>query len=145
MPKGFVVPLDDTASNGHHPTSKLDRLIAYHEAALRSLKFTKALLTEDAQASATRRSQATIDQALTLDATRRSAKKQKRGWKPKTSYGSAKNLKARRTTSAEFLMKFDTTEPRAGTSWRGLGPLVRRGYLKKKGDGYVRTGKEYRI
>lgn len=57
------------------------------------------------------------------------------------------SLKERRTQSASLLSHFSTTEPRpSGDLRRGaIGPLVHRGYLRKKGDGYLRTAKEYTI
>lgn len=62
-------------------------------------------------------------------------------------YGSASNLRKRREKSAQLLARFDSTEPRPssvmGNSIHGLGPLVRRGYLEKTDDGYIRTAKAY--
>ncbi len=46
-----------------------------------------------------------------------------------------------RQASAKFLTQFSAT-PRWATSAM-TGSLVRRGYLEKTTDGYVRTGKEY--
>ena len=52
----------------------------------------------------------------------------------------------RRQRTADFLAQFDQTDPIAVDDGgaHGLGTLVRHGYLKKKGDGWVRTAQEYR-
>jgi hypothetical protein len=44
-----------------------------------------------------------------------------------------------------LLDKYDREQPRnvEGAARMGLGSLVRRGYLRQKGDGYVRTAKDY--
>lgn len=51
----------------------------------------------------------------------------------------------RRQESAAILAQLDPVEPRmlTGTNMQHLGALARRGYAKKKGDGYVRTGKVF--
>jgi hypothetical protein len=45
----------------------------------------------------------------------------------------------RRLITAAFLAKFSPGEPRKIPGGKGLGPLVRRGYLRKLATGYVRT------
>lgn len=52
---------------------------------------------------------------------------------------------ARRARSAEILATLDTSEPRplAVDAVRSAGGLIRRGYLRKKGDGWVRSAKEF--
>lgn len=53
-------------------------------------------------------------------------------------------IRAQRQRSAALLAKFAADEPRPSAIAGGaIGSLVRRGYLKKKGDGYVRTAKPY--
>jgi len=50
----------------------------------------------------------------------------------------------RRTATAAILELFDREEPRrAPVKVPGLGALVRRGYLKQRGDGYIRTAKPF--
>lgn len=61
--------------------------------------------------------------------------------KPTPGHGA--KIAAQRQRTVDYLQKFDVETPRSSDGWNGLGSLVRRGYLKKKGDGYVRTGKEY--
>lgn len=47
-----------------------------------------------------------------------------------------------RERSAALLSQFDRTEPKSIRDTR-LGALVRRGYLARKGDGYIRTAREF--
>ena len=49
-----------------------------------------------------------------------------------------------RQQTAEYLAQFDTEEPRTIPS-PALGAYVRRGYLKPKGDGYLRTSKPFTV
>ena len=66
-------------------------------------------------------------------------------------YGSA--TKARRERTAKYLNLFDRNEPRdatalgkqAGMAPTSLGSLVRRGYLQKRENGYVRSGAEFTV
>jgi len=54
---------------------------------------------------------------------------------------------ASRKVTAKFLAQFSTSTPHMpanGDSVKfGLGSMVRHGYLKAKGDGYISTGKEF--
>lgn len=57
-------------------------------------------------------------------------------------------LARRRQISADYLEQYDPHQPRMIPSPGNktlMGPLVRRGYLKKKGDGYVRTSKPFSV
>ena len=63
-------------------------------------------------------------------------------------YGSTAAKIERRKASADVLATFDTATPKplVGSGRPGArlaAPLIRRGYLKKKGDGYVRTAKPF--
>jgi len=53
--------------------------------------------------------------------------------------------RAQRERSLALLEQFDRTAPRQpeNADLRGLMPLMRHGYLKRKGDGYVRTAKVF--
>jgi hypothetical protein len=55
---------------------------------------------------------------------------------------SAPNVKAQRQRTADYLAQYDTETPRLIPS-AALGAYVRRGYLREKGDGYLRTAKEF--
>jgi len=55
-------------------------------------------------------------------------------------------MQARRQATAELLAQFDRKTPHRpdGNLGRlGIGMAIRHGYLKKKGDGYVRTAKAF--
>jgi len=58
--------------------------------------------------------------------------------------GFVERLRAQRQTTADRLATFDLVTPRPSPG-ATAGALVRRGYLKKKGDGYVRTAKAYDV
>lgn len=62
-------------------------------------------------------------------------------WKKKRRSTKARSKSARRKESARLLAKYSTDTPRASVV--GAAPLIRHGYLKKSGDGYVRTGKTF--
>jgi hypothetical protein len=57
----------------------------------------------------------------------------------------ALSVRVRREQSAAWLATFDREEPRsaAPTHVKHIGVFVRRGYLRRKGTGYVRTAKAY--
>jgi hypothetical protein len=77
----------------------------------------------------------------------------KPGPKPKTAgaMGHTRRVIKQREASAAALAKFDTKDPRIPTEigikrpQTAIGALVRRGYLARKGGGYIRTGKEFHI
>lgn len=71
----------------------------------------------------------------------------KKAANPKKPKQTAAMVQARRRRSAAILAKFDATEPRplVGDEQRKASGLLRRGYLKAKGDGYIRTGKEFTV
>lgn len=53
-------------------------------------------------------------------------------------------LRQQRQASAALIAQLDPTEPKQlFGNLQGLGALVRRGYITKKGDGYIKTEKEY--
>ena len=62
----------------------------------------------------------------------------------------ADQIKRQRTLSARYLAQFHTDDPQRPKDVKikighGVGALVRRGYLKKKAGGYIRTAKPYEI
>jgi len=72
-------------------------------------------------------------------------KKQKKRKSP----GDLAKYLAQRQRTAEALAKFDLKDPfipvELGVNVRHMGPYVRRGYLKRKGGGYIRTAKPFYI
>jgi hypothetical protein len=79
----------------------------------------------------------------TIDKVR--ARAGKSGPKPSaTAPHGAAAVSARRQKTAATLDRYDATEPRPAMG-KAIGSLVRSGYLKSKGDGYVRTAKPYLV
>jgi hypothetical protein len=58
--------------------------------------------------------------------------------------GGTSQVARRRQITLDYLAKYDRHMPRL-VPGDGLGPLVRRGYLKRKGSGYVRTSKRFTV
>jgi len=86
-----------------------------------------------------------FEAAIAIDATRRAkAPTTRRKAPPTTKAG----LLAQRQATVEFLGEFAANTPRLpadATGRRKLGVLIAHGYLKRKGDGFVRTAKPYHI
>ena len=62
--------------------------------------------------------------------------------------GYSVNLRAQRERSADLLAQFDTTTPKmppAAMKPGAVGVYVRRGYLRKKDTGYIRTAKAFSV
>jgi hypothetical protein len=143
------MPPTGSSSNGSAPKGVLGRLVAlldYHRRCVASIQTTIELLQVDPHDG--RRVARTITTAMVLDDLRRDAPAAaapsgaKRGRPKKQSWKD--QMHAQRVESANYLAKFDTNDPRSFPG-RGLGSFVRRGYLVKRGDGYVRTSKDYRV
>jgi hypothetical protein len=145
---------------------RLARLLAYHENAAASIRTTIALMAAAPRDNrgGDRRSAAALNgngnghhlspimaEALAVDEKRRAAKsgrtpakKNPTKKKPGQHY---RNLLAQRQRTANILKLFDTTEPRrglpGGKTSHALGIYTQRGYLQRKGDGYIRTAKPF--
>jgi hypothetical protein len=126
---------DDDSERLSGPAQLL-RLLRAHEEAAAAIRLTLRLLHGQAATVKRARAQRVIDQAIQIDAARRT------NGRPRDQR--RMTVHDKRVKSAAFLRKFSATEPRPMRS-RNLGSLVRRGYLKKTADGYVRTAKEYSI
>jgi hypothetical protein len=117
----------------------LEELLEYHEDAANHIRRTLDLLARmngaGAESSATiveklgafvargRAAQAAVDAAI-----------------------AAPKKKSTRQQAAQLLARFDLKEPRsAGEGKMQIGALTRHGYLRKKGDGYVRTTKAFTV
>jgi hypothetical protein len=118
--------------------ARIVRLLQHHEAAAAALRTTLELVdTAAAEVKASRPPYNIINKALVLDATRRKAQ-------PKRPKLSVEMKKAQRHRTAAILAKYDRTTPKDATiAGKSAGILVTRGYLTWKGDGYVRTAKEF--
>lgn len=147
-----------------NPTEmRLARLLAYFENGAAAVRATLAFLAHDPTTS--RRVNGNSNghpmmlDALALDEHRASKSGKKSGLKPgspprggrRATPGShVSRIRAQRERTAEMLARFDTSTPRTpaelGLTGRIMtGSVVRRGYLKKKAGGYVRTGKPYYV
>jgi hypothetical protein len=109
---------------------------------LEALDLTIAMLNGAATATKRGRATSVLDAALALDADRTGKRRGAPKQKPKQS------IRQRREATFAFLNSFDKTEPGRGDGSlvkSGIGTLLRHGYLKRKGDGYVRTAREFSV
>lgn len=140
---------------GQHAAGKtftiedLDQLITNHRRILDALILTRDLIRGDAplvlldvpRPPRAVAASTVLAHAVALDQARRAQNGNSRhGARPAKS-----PLRQQRAHSAAILARFDPAQPRSWKrGWgRGLGALVRRGYLVAKDNGYVRTGKPY--
>ena len=129
-------------SNGHGPAAppQLLKLLAKHQRIVDSIRETLQALGVDQTRSATARGPQTLAKALALDEQRRAPKK------PRGAH--SKKVLEQRRRSVQFLAQFNRDTPTPleeslGPANRMVGALVRYGYLKPKGDGFVRTAREF--
>jgi hypothetical protein len=144
--------------NGHKK-SKLESLLDYHERVVLALKTTIELLNADATAGAQSRHSRTLRTAILIDSLRTSptpepepapAPAKRPGLnskpKPKPTRGEyARKNKQQRSKTATMLATLDPTEPRSLSNPRSASVLLLHGFIRKKGSGYVRTSKEFRV
>jgi hypothetical protein len=145
----------DTNGHGNGYLGRLERLLAFHTDAAHAIKVTLDLLTGSGSDNKTSNGAPVLAQAIALDRARR--KKRGRS-KPTTSSPSNRvdrrpgqskaDLLARRKRTARFLAKFSKTVPRTSEDLGAkLGapftPLIRWGYITKKGGAYLRTDKAF--
>jgi len=126
---------------------RIDRKIEELESQVHALRTTRELLYGDAVTSKRKRKTSMLDDALALEETRHTRRRKHAPGSAGGKY-SKRSLKERRQASADYLAEFSTTTPRPApdSNRRGVGSLVRRGYLVRRGNkGYVRTAKEYVI
>jgi hypothetical protein len=111
---------------------------------LAAIETTIALLNGAAVATKRGRAGSVLDEALALDAARVGKRKRQ---KPSAAARKQNkdDIRARRTRSFTFLSKFDREKPTRVPNAKGIAPLLLHGYLKKKGDGYVRTAREFSV
>jgi hypothetical protein len=124
---------------GQSAVAQLEQLLAHHERLTVAIRTT---LDELRGRQATRkqgRAANVLQQAVTLDLARVTATRTPR--KKRKGAAIADKAAARRRTAA-LLASFDATLAKPGQS-RSIAVLVRHGFLKKKGDGYVRTSRPF--
>lgn len=88
---------------------------------------------------------AALDQAIAMDRERRETAGALNGTRAPNGTYTAARLRKRQGT-ADLLAHFDPVAPRPAPATGGtarVGPLIRHGFLKKKGKGYIRTPKPF--
>jgi hypothetical protein len=142
-----------------HPTTGttgcLHKLLAFHTSAVQAIQMTLDLLKGAQTAEKRNGHSALLASAIALDAARHvaSAPVTKRGGgrRPNAKPGVfAAQLRKQRTATATLLKRFDPETPLSAkaahvTHPQSLGVLIHHGYLRAKGDGYVRTDKRFEV
>jgi hypothetical protein len=121
----------NTNGTGSGTMARLLRLRDQRAQELAALDTTIALLNGAATETKRARASSVLDDALALDAERTGRRR------PSITH-------TRRERSLALLAQFDREQPRRIKS-KGLAPLILHGYLKRKGDGYVRTAREFTV
>jgi hypothetical protein len=123
---------------------KIEQLLQHHEQIAAALRTTLGLLTGTSETKKKERGAALLVSAIRLDASRREGR-----FRPPAKKKPALTsdmIRAQRKRTAVFLAGFNTEKPTRGDKnlqKAGLGTMIRYGYLRAKGDGYVRTAKTY--
>jgi hypothetical protein len=144
-----------SATNGHGNSGggKLERLLAYHEHAAEAIRTTIGLMNGHATTAKTNGHASVLADAIALDGARRAKTGKKKKRVSLSKPGDRAAILAQRARTLQALDAFSTKKPSAPEAIAqalgidpktiGIGPLRAHGYLKKKGDGYVRTAKAY--
>lgn len=117
---------------------RLEQIAVALETKAAAIRTAMAALSEVAHEKARARGIAPLQAAIDLDAKRRQLPKNKQ-----RGYGSVASKAARRKRTLALLAQFGDTPKPAPKGTTGLGPLLIHGYLKRKGDGLVRTAKAF--
>ena len=133
--------------NGHAsigPIKTLERMARQYEEELSAIRTTIALFARDQHQLKARRAPAILASAIALDAERVAGVRPRR-----VRDGAAKARKlAKRRETADILASLDAKAPRTPVALTTRGKVVgllQHGYIKKKGAGYVRTSKPFRV
>lgn len=137
------------SSSGPGWRAKLTRLAEDHEEKARAIRLTLSLMIDTEKVSKKATHAQVLAAALAAEAAR--AEVPTRIGRPPGSRNKTKKKKyftshilKQREASAKLLARFGTEIPGRFKD-ASIGALVRRGYLVKKDDGYVRTDKPYEI
>src|SRR5688572_5843758 len=133
--------------------AQLHKHLHHHEQIVTAIRTTLALPDDHASTKTAKRAPDVLAQALALDRQRKASSNgsgPRIGRPPKNkqpSYWNHETVKERRKRTAAFLELFNATTPTPAPSKKGkggaLGIMIQHGFLKKKGDGYIRTGKVF--
>jgi hypothetical protein len=135
-------------SNGYSSTgtlARLRKLLEEHERKAEALRTSLALLTESQTTTKHRGQTSVLAEALAIDRARVAKKRGRPKREAERVESTTKHAQRQRT--ADILSRFNTQTPMTigdtGIDGRLVGVLTRHGYLKKKGEGYVRTPVEF--
>lgn len=146
------------ATNGHgnSSTTKIEKLLAFHESAAAAIRMTIGLMNGHAKTAKTNGHASVLADALALDGARtaktaKAAKRKKRGTLSKPN--DRATVLAQRARTAKVLDAFSTKHPIPITDVAkdldsdarrmGIAPLITHGYLKRKRGGLIRTAKAF--
>lgn len=131
----------DNNGNGVNPAGppahrrRLEQMLDYHQTRADAIRITLELLDETITEVKQRTLSSVMDKAVALDQERRS----KRVRQTHTV------ITERRQKTAAILDSLDRTEPRPITERKHIATLLKNGYIKQKGDGFVRTAKKFNV
>lgn len=130
------------------PIKTLEKIARVYEEKAATLRHAIDLFLEARGHGKRSTAPATLDAAIEIDRERRSHHKKPKSGRP--GYGSRAAVEARRAATLEYLDQFSTDKPlvpsHTGPGGVRVGPLLRNGYLKKRGaKGFVRTAKPFTI
>jgi len=146
-----------THPHGNGTSSRLDRLLAYHESAAEAIRTTIGLLNGSAKAAKTNGHSTVLADALALDSARAHKVAKTKPAKPtrvQTGASTRKKLAIRERTARVLALveekgpiTADDIAAGIGGSGRiGFAPLLNAGYLKKVGgDKFKRTAKPFTV
>jgi hypothetical protein len=128
------------------PIKSLERTAEYYEAKARVIRDAIAVFLEHRENGKRKSAGSMFGEAVAVDRARAATQPSTAPY-AQPDYHKPEKIAARRKASADLLATFSSTprpiEP--GGEGRKVAPLIRRGYLRKKGAGYVRTAKQYSI
>lgn len=155
MPKGYRDDGSPIGAGGNTALSKLRKLLETLEQQTDAVRMTLSLMNGHEVVKKSERHTTVLTEALAIDGARREKKGKTKAGKKKSNY--LQMMADRRTRIRAVLGALDRDAARpidtvvqaasekAGFEIKGqsLGQLIKNGLVKKKGDGYIRTAKEY--
>ena len=124
--------------HGGSTIARLTKLLAHHDEAASAIRFTLGLLNGAEKVAKQNGHAPVIAAALGIDGARRE-RKRKGGKRNGAGRPPASDAVKRRRATVKFLARFSRTTPRPGGI--GISIYAQHGYVRKKGDGYIRTDK----
>jgi hypothetical protein len=138
-----------THAKGDGGPARLNKLLAYHEAAAAAIRLTMDLLNGSAKAAKTNGHASVLAEAVALDSAR--VAKKPKGRRPRDGSHTREKTESRGRT-ARILEHIATHGPLTAAAINKVegtripfGPLVYNGFLKKVRSGYKRTAKPFEV